>query len=183
MAYLLRIAKHNRWIVDNDEEQVWIERGTAPADIAADFATDDNMLSLWRVDETDEHRGNLKKVILALVGNRDNLQHFEYVLFDEETLEQSGVENEDADGEILDAEVAPLHVNINIHDVDGLAHFLKFVWLSPTRIPRRVMKEDLVRWSFKALKAGTFKYEHCKPGVLKELEKGWAKLPPEAADL
>jgi hypothetical protein len=172
VAYLLRQIKYNRWLTDNEE--VWVERGTAPADIAPDFAAEKNRLSLWIVDE---QQTNLNRIILALVGNRSSLQHFEYVLFEDLVLEQYRIDRKQTPVDILDPEVASMHIDINVEDIDGLAQLAKAIWLSPTKDIIRNITAEIVIMSHDAYNQGTFKEEYCKPNVFADLQRKWAQLP------
>jgi hypothetical protein len=171
VAYLLRQIKYNRWLFDDEED--WIARGKAPADIAADFAAEKNRLSLWVVDE---EQTNLTRVILALVGNRSNLQHFEYVLFDQSILERCGIVGEQTPGDVPDPDIARVHIDINVEDIDGLAQLARSIWLSPTKELVRTITTDIVSMSYSAFNLGTFRQEYCKPNVFAELQRKWGQL-------
>jgi hypothetical protein len=171
VAYLLRQVKYNRWLFD--DEEAWIFQGKAPADIAPDFASEKNRLSLWVVDE---EQTNLNRIILALVGNRSNLQHFEYILFEELILEQCSIASIQTPGDVLDPEVARVHIDVDVEDINGLAQFAKSIWLSPTKELARIMTADIVSISYAAFNIGTFKQEYCKANIFAELQRKWGQL-------
>ena len=78
MAYALRIIKKNRWYRDV-ENYPGKEQDDVPADTLLDFATKQNELSFWLVDD---QQTNVQRLIAALAANRDRLDAFDYILFD-----------------------------------------------------------------------------------------------------
>jgi len=171
VAYLLRQIKYNRWLFDDEAE--WISRGKAPADIAPDFAAEKNRMSLWIVDD---QKRNINRLILALVGNRSNLQHFEHVLFHESILSERGIPSEYTPGDVLDLEIAYIHIDVDVEDLDGLIRLAKGVWLSPTIEIVRTPVAEIVMMAYTAFNQGTFRQEFCKPSVFAELQKKWKLL-------
>lgn len=129
---------------------------------------------MWIVDD---QQTDLDRIVLALVANRSNLQHFEYVLFQDTALAHTRIEIEQTPGDVLDPEIVGAHMDANVRDIDGLAQLAKRIWLSPTKELGRKVIMDLVQISRDAYNAGTFKQEYCKPNVFAELQRRWEQLP------
>ncbi len=95
--YLIRI---NRRIWDRDGYADWLQAGQAPADLFRDLRVVNGRISVWHIEDD---KSNLDQVITALAVTRDNIDVFDYGLFDQMIVGASGIRTGSAAGD------TPLH--------------------------------------------------------------------------
>jgi hypothetical protein len=98
VPFLLRSIRKGRWheIMGTSPTDEQIRKGPL-----RDFASDDNTLSVWRIEED---RSNLEQVAVALSSKRDSFTNFDYVLVDEALLTEINIKIEQMDGDSPDQE-------------------------------------------------------------------------------
>ena len=96
--------KQAKWF--KDPIRPWLERGEIPADPLTDLNTSDNEMSVWIVDDA---KSNLERTIAAVAATRGQLDKYDYLLFDERILLDSGIRIGDAIGTTQDAEINQQH--------------------------------------------------------------------------
>lgn len=79
MALLLRRIRQSRWYIASDQP--------LPADPLADLNTEDNVLSLWQVQDDGS---NLTDIIAAVAATRDAVANVDIALFDSGLLQGIG---------------------------------------------------------------------------------------------
>ena len=114
--------------------------GDIQSDALLDLRTQDNALSVFRVDEG----AGIGRVVTALAATRENLSHLDYVVFDDAPLSSYGVRVVQRDGKTPDSEVNHIH-----YDVVNLT-VLKLVQVAQTvsrykseRVPKTEVKSKL----------------------------------------
>lgn len=79
MALLLRRLRNKRHLEDSVAPE-----GDVQADVLKSFATTNNALSLW---EVDDDCGNLYQIVAAVGATRDHLDRFDYALIDRQYID------------------------------------------------------------------------------------------------
>ncbi len=106
MPYILRKIKRSLWLNENCD---WLLEDNAQADALKDLQTNDNILSLWEVDNEQQ---NLGRIIAALASNCDNISAFDYILIEKSQLEESGIQ---INKNIEEAKTLDLELNNQCH--------------------------------------------------------------------
>ena len=138
MPTFLRIIRKGRWHPKVDWE------GWRPSDVQGDalldLQTDDNVLSVFRVDGSV----GIDRVATALAANRENLSNFDYGVFDSTLLANPSIRIVQKDGGTPDEDVNHEHydvVNLTIVKLIQIAETVSAS--SPKRMPKGQMKEKL----------------------------------------
>ena len=134
----MRVVKKSRWHARPDWDG-W-EEGDIQGDALLDLRTQDNALSVFRVDES----AGIGRIIAALAATRENLSHLDYVVFDDAPLEPIGVNMVQRDGKTPDNEVNDIHydvVNLTVLKLVQLAQTVS--QCRPERVPKIEVKAKL----------------------------------------
>jgi hypothetical protein len=162
MALLRKITKP-KWF-----DTPWLPAGEVPADALVDLRTQQNTLSVWRVDPGE---ANLSAVIAALASNQTTrVDKFDYVLLDDEVVTGLGIQcvKTEGDSPHLDAN-STWHfdlVELTATKVVGLAREMKRVEAEH----RRMFPDDVREILRSALDGGALKRAKVKPELLAELD-------------
>ncbi len=145
MSQVLRIIRKNRWSSDDS----WLKNKNmdAPAEILSDFSTKNNELSFWIVRDDSII---LNRLLATLAANRDELDHLDYLLFDEIIFQQAKIQTEFSLGDTVDQTVNQLHLAVKNLTVKQLADLAIFIWCSPTKDLNRHLQKELaskISWS------------------------------------
>ena len=161
MASFLRVTRQARWLKYPDIS--WLPRNEIQGDTLRDLQTDDNSLSVFRV-ESDQ---DTERVVTALAANRDNLANLDYAVFDDATLKSIGVNVAQRSGETPDREVNKLHYNLTNLTVTRLARLAAVVAAGQhERTPRKMIKGRLQR----AVNKGSLDRHRLKSQLLQKLK-------------
>lgn len=161
MPYYLRSIRQRRWFQHPDIP--WLPQGELQGDALLDLQPKDNSLSIYEVRNEAEER----RVAVALAANRDNLDVFDYAIFEGTQFPTIGVNVVPCEGETPDAEVNSFHHDLRqltVHGLVGLAEVISTG--KQNRIPRKTLKSRLVE----AIKAGTLHKDKMKTGLLSKLQ-------------
>ena len=90
--YLLRITKR-KW--DTLADQSWLEVQAIQGDPLGDLRIDSGNLSVWHIEDD---KSNLNLIITALASTRERLDKFEYGLFNQDILNNLGIEKKASPG-------------------------------------------------------------------------------------
>ena len=116
----------------------WLGNGEIQSDALRDLQTEDNTLSVYKVDSGDD----IARVVVAMAANRDNVSNFDYAIFDDTALISSNVSFLQKNGGTPDYEVNQLH-----HDVTNLTV------LNVVQMAQAISQGERKRVSGKTLKA------------------------------
>ncbi len=98
MPLLLRKIRKSRWY-----KYPWLEEGGSQADALLDLKTDDNILSVWYIEDD---KSNLERVLAALASNSDNISNVDYALFEEQDMLNMDIKLDSTKGNVPDDEVS-----------------------------------------------------------------------------
>ena len=138
MATFLRAIKKARWYT-KPEWEGW-GHGDIQSDALLDLRTQDNALSVFRVDEGTE----IGRIVTALAATRENLSHLDYVVFDDAPLASYGVHIAQRDGKTPDSEVNHIHydvVNLTVLKLVQVAQTVSRC--KPERVPKIEVRAKL----------------------------------------
>ncbi len=107
MAYLLRKIRRSRWY--KTEEMTWLLEGELPADLLSDLGTQSNELSVYHVSINES---NLDRVIAALAVNSGFLSNFDFAIFGEEIVSETGIKIKKSLGDSPDDQVNNWHSDL-----------------------------------------------------------------------
>ena len=160
---LLRKITKPKWF-----DKPWLPAGEVPADALVDLRTQNNELSVWRV-EPDEV--NLHAVIAALASNKtERLANLDYVVLDEEVVAGLGIEWTQTVGDSPHRD-ANLQWHCDLTEltatkVVGLARAMKRKEAEHKRVQHTAVR-DILR---AALQDGALQRTAVSPGLLAALE-------------
>jgi len=104
VPFILRKIRKGRW--RGSEVISWLSSVDLQADALVDLATKDNRLSVYIV-VTD--RSNLERILAALAGNCDFISNLDYVLLEQNALDEINIKIASVKGETPDKEVNAVH--------------------------------------------------------------------------
>jgi hypothetical protein len=108
MAYLLRKIRRSRWY--KTEETIWLLEGELQADALVDLQTQSNALSVFHVNQIES---NLHRVVAALAANNRFLSNFDFAIFGEEVVSESGINIKKSRGDSPDDQVNNWHSDLH----------------------------------------------------------------------
>ena len=163
MPLLLRIIRKSRWY--QGDPPPWLAPGDLPADPLGDLTTQDNKLSVWRVEES---HSNLNQIIAAVAATRDSVSNVDYALFDEKILSQYNIEVRETKGETFDEQINVYHRDLVELSASALVTLARAIRANAT-IDRRPPKEvgQLIR---QAVSAGRIELTNLKEGIQKKIK-------------
>ena len=123
MTLVLRLVRQSRW--DTPDKRDWLAEGEIPADPLADFATNENCLSVWLVN--DDKR-DLVDVTAALAASRERADKLDYVLFPLDHLLAAGIEIRETSGQTPDRRVNGLHRDLTHLSAANVLALTNRVW-------------------------------------------------------
>jgi hypothetical protein len=92
VPFFLRAANRRRWDWESSDDFSWLPAGEIPASPFGDLSPSaDSALSVWLVDDD---QSNFNRVVAALAAGRKHLDKFDYLLMEERTLVDLGVQVE-----------------------------------------------------------------------------------------
>ena len=140
----------------------WLPQGEIQSDALRDIQTTDNSLSVYKV----ENKEDAGQVIIALAANRDNLANLDYAIFEDTTLESTGIEVRQQYGETPHDEANKLHYdisNLTVRRLAVLAHAIASG--AHNRVPWKDIKAGLQE----AVQSGTLDKQKMKPQLLQSI--------------
>lgn len=150
MAFVLRkVENKRRW--DKDQDLDWMPTGDVPADCLLDLRTENNLLSVW---ELDDSQSNLNRVIAALAAQRQNLAKLEYAVVRKSKLSFDTGKIKKSAGDSPDVK-ANNEWHFDVTDLSGsnLVEFAKSIWtngevarLSKSEVKKLVAEAVRLEW-------------------------------------
>jgi hypothetical protein len=160
MPLLLRNVRKNRW--ENRPE--WLSQDEVQADALLDLKTDENKLSVWRIQDS---RSDLDEIISAIASTRSDLVNVDYALFGQDSATKLGIKHEDMPGESLHLEANDKHrdlIDLSARRLVNLAEAIQTEG-EINRIPWKRVAAILVQ----AVRSGKIRLELLKDNVRKKL--------------
>lgn len=99
MPRLLRVVRKAKWY--KHPGVPWLAEDDLQADSLLDLKTDDNVLSVWHIEDDES---NLGRVVAALAAKRNNVANFDYALIDADLVVNLPVHIKNKSGDTPDAE-------------------------------------------------------------------------------
>jgi len=161
VARFLRIIRQARWFAYPDIP--WLAPGELQADALSDLRTEGNSLSVWLVGSDPDER----RIVVALAANRERLDVFDYVVFEDTRLVGLGVHIAPVDADTPDAAVNQFHRELRNLTVRQLAELAVVVSVGRRQ---RTLPKSVKSRLIEALQAGTLNRGKLNPKLLAELE-------------
>lgn len=140
MPLVLRQVRSNRWY--SREECPWLAEGELQADPLGDLQTNENMLSVWFVEDD---KSNFRRIITALAANRDYVQNFDYILIDEWILHEIGIKFKNSEAVTPDEDAnSKWHYDLIELSAQKLTYLAKAIL--DTAEPQRISKKQVKQW-------------------------------------
>lgn len=117
MAYLLRKIRKSRWY--KTEETNWLNNEELQADALDDLRTQSNAFSVFHINQEET---NLHRVVAALAANNKFLSNFDFALFDEEVISETGIKIKKSLGDSPDDQVNNWHSDLRELSAQKLLH-------------------------------------------------------------
>lgn len=96
-----------------------------PAACLIDLGAPDNILSFWRADRVPD---DIKEIVVAIAAKRENLQHVDLALVDEDDVTRAGIKLDETEGDTPYAAARLLHrlvVELSADDVLAMAKLIE----------------------------------------------------------
>ena len=128
MPLWLRKISKSRWY--GHEAHPWLPNGSLEADAIqadamSDLKTENNALSVWRINDD---RTNLEQIIIALAAKLSKPTHLDYALFDQQFLVNNEFKIEQVPGETPCAAANSCHFHLtelSVHKLTEVAELIK----------------------------------------------------------
>ncbi len=143
MSRFLRATRKNRWIPNPGPE--WLEEGEVALEALLDLEVEDDRLSVYKVDSEVD----IERVCIAIALKRNDISNFDYVVFSDDELIESGIVINKEIGETPDMLANELHYDLMHFSVGKLcllAHVLSVSEHKRMRRPdvRRKLKQTIL---------------------------------------
>jgi|ERR1017187_7088252 hypothetical protein len=161
MTRLLRSVTKPKW-----EAPEWMPAGDVPADALSDLRSDQNELSVWRVEPDDP--AILNTALAALASSRQRLDKLDYTLLDEAILPAIPIKCLKSDGRTPHSTAnGTLHWDLT--ELTAQKVLVIAVEMMPLKRVR-VSQKEVKRLLCDALEKGALDRARIAPGLLSELE-------------
>ena len=169
MPLLLRKISKSKW--HGHEIHPWLpkvslEADAIQADAMSDLKTENNALSLWRIDD---NRINLEQVITALAANGNRPAHLDYALFDEQFLVNSEFKVEQFSGNTPYTVANSYHFHLTELSVHKLTEVAKIIKGKAER--NRYTKKETLTLIKRAIDSGLISRAGLTPHILAAVER------------
>jgi hypothetical protein len=134
--------------------------GGLPADALKNFETQDNQFSIFFADED---LISPERIAIAIAAKRDILDIVEFAVFEDQLLEEVGVEIEWNDGETADLQVNRKHADVVKSSAERVCLFAREVQRcgTLTRLTKSVVKQLLIQ----AVETGSIERDALNPNL------------------
>lgn len=146
-----------------------LAEGETPADPVCSFNTRECRMSVFALDKTER----AARVAAAIVCRAQNLQDFEYVIFNSADVEEIGFQIKPSAGDTVDEEINNLHYDISCISAQELTKLTDRL-ISRERFPdtcNRVSKKDVARHIIEGIENGFIKESRVNKDVLQKAKK------------
>lgn len=109
------------WTPDREKGEEWLPVGALRADVLKDCRTTKNTLSIYLLDDLSL----VPRMIAAFAATGKHLTHFDYVLFDDDLLDNVDCVRDSVAGETIDGEVNHWHENLGQLTAEGVLQLAK----------------------------------------------------------
>ena len=114
----MRITRQGRWL-----DLEWLPKGELQSDALRDLQTEDNKLSVYKVDGVED----TERVVTALAANRKYLANIDYATFEATDLASTGIAMCQQEGCTPDTKVNRQHYDLSNLTVSKLAQLADIV--------------------------------------------------------
>lgn len=138
MTFFFRKVRRAKWYREDPKGQA--TRDGLQADALGDLRTQENLLSLFIVDDD---LGNLERIAAALAANSVNPGNLDYVLLERQAIANLGYTEISNPGETPDRDVNNAHVDLEIPNAQMLVDLAFVFWNQgePNRIQRKRVQQ------------------------------------------
>lgn len=150
----------------------WLGAGDCPADAVKCLETEENELSVYRLEDSDVQTD---RVVAALALTRDNLAHVDLAIAPEKVLESCGIQHEKVPAKTPDSEVNDWHLDLVKLTVAKIAELATAI-RTEGRI-KRYQKAEVKAAIQKSLKTESIDVERIKPKLVQSLKKDGIDFP------
>lgn len=165
MPYFLRVIRKPRWYLER--ALAYLDTGQFPADPLADLNTQDNLLSVWHVEDD---QSNLARIVTALAANRERLDKLDYALIDHLKVQELQMKVERSSGGTPDRIANDWHRDICELSALNLTDLAKAIL--PERDKRhRVSAKEIQQRIREAIQSGRIDTDRLKPQLKAKLEQ------------
>ena len=172
MPRLLRhLRKKNRW--QSDEPLLWLEEGDIPADPLDNLSTLQNKLSVF---EVNDDLSRIERVAAAMATRKELIQEFDYIVFDQELLEEIGIAINLVGGDTPDNKANSWHRDLIQLSATKLVELAKR--LVPTTEPDQILPKRIREVLINIVASGeidwnqvNLKNEHGRAEIETEIER------------
>jgi hypothetical protein len=159
VTLVLRLIRQPRW--DAPGKYDWLGEGDIPADLLADFATSENCLSVWLVEDDKK---DLDDVVAALAASREKIDKLDYVLFTQDHLDAVGAEVCTRTGSTPDEQVNGRHRDLIHLSAAKVLALTTRVWRDNLET-KRVDERRIAQLVADAVRRGRISLEKLRPKV------------------
>ena len=152
MALIMRIIRKSRWYLKPN----WLSQGDVQADALGDLITKNNELSVWHIYDD---RSNLDRIIAALASKRDVLSNFDFALFDQNIIQETGIKFQRTKGISLDVEANDLW-HLDLYELSASDIVKLATAIANNGDLKRVSEREVKSILTSAITVGTIKYDH-----------------------
>jgi hypothetical protein len=150
VPYLLRKIQRAKWYPE--EPLSWLPEGEIQVDALKDFSTTSNCFSLWLIDEDQTY---IHRIVAAMALQGSSLANFDYVLIDEASFAEIGINISVSRGNTADDFANHTWhrdaVEVTVRKLVRLAELV--LELSGTELCQRVPQKKVVEWVAQAIES------------------------------
>lgn len=162
MPFLLRLIKRHRWYIE--PAQPFLDAGNFPADPLADLNTENNILSVWQIDNG---QSNLDRVVTALAANRQFADKVDYALVEQSAVDDLGIQIERAFGQTPDNHANGWHRDLRQLSATNLVGLAKAILDENKR--GRISAKEIKRLLRDAVESGHVSFDELQPKLQQSL--------------
>ncbi len=172
MSYFIRMIAKQKW-----EKISEMDLSSIPDDVPSDFFTSEfrtqnNTLSVWKVEELSDE--SICKVAKALASSRDKIDRLDLIFLDEERLRRNCIQLEHSP-EAADTPFEELKehhydlVNLNYNSIGNIISCALEIYQADSENSRRITRSDVKRLLQDAITNNEIKKEKLKTTLQKDL--------------
>ena len=172
MPFLLRAINNvRRW-----DKVAWLEEGKGQAMALLDLKPEENKLSFWHVESNES---NLNIVIAAIIAGKDDCpQAFDYALFDQSLLEETGVRIEHTPGHSFHKEADKYwHRDTTKLSADNVAEIVNIIMIH-NGIRPRIHRSSITQILIEERDSGMIDIAALKKKSKQKLSSHWLEQLP-----
>ena len=167
-AFLRKLNGQQRWLDASD----WTPLDESPADCLADLKTDNNDLSLYKLEDDDEDAKALR-IAVALRAGAVAVDNVDVIIFPEDLFAGLGITINPTSGETPDPVVNAWHVDavkVSARQIAAIADRLRISLDEEKAHLKRWLRRDVEAELASALKAQRLQIDQVNPKILDALK-------------